>query len=136
MRKGCGPPSMVPPSYPSYYEHLMDQYWAREGTYENTAQQEYLNTEKYGLYGSMQYEGYGNGISRDEEIKTEYFDSPGASRWGKNYPEALNRQPSQQLQIKIQKVKLEMKCQFCTSYFDNLAQLLGHFHLHLYGQEL
>ena len=132
MRKGCDPPTMVHPSYPSYYEHFMDQYWARQGTYENTAQQEYLNSEKYGLYESVQYEGHENDIRRDAEMKTEYLDSPGSRRLERQFfPEALNRQPTQQPQIKTQKVKLEMKCQFCTSYFDNLAQLLGHLHLHL-----
>ena len=64
-------------------------------------------------------------------IKTEYFESPGARRLERKLPESLNRQPSQQPKNKTQKVKLEMKCQFCTSYFDNLAQLLGHLHLHL-----
>ena len=80
MRKGCGPPSMVPPSYPSYYEHLMDQYWARQGTYENPSQQEYLNTEKYRLCDNMQYEAYDNEISKDAEIKTDFLASPVASR--------------------------------------------------------
>ena len=109
----------------------MEQYWARQGTYENTAQLEYLNTGKYGLYESMQYEEHGNEISRDAELKTKYFDRPGATASRFEIPEAFHRQPSQQPKIKIQKVKLEMKCQFCTSYFDNLAQLLGHLHLHL-----
>ena len=79
----------------------------------------------------MQYGGHDNDRRRDAELKTEYFDSPGARRLERKLPESFNRQPSQQPKNKIQKVKLKMKCQFCTSYFDNLAQLLGHLHLHL-----
>ena len=79
-------------SYPSYYPHLMDKYWARQVTYESTAQHEYFNTEKYGLLDCMKVCNMEDmTMTEVEMLKTEYFGSPRASRLQRKLPESFNR---------------------------------------------
>ena len=131
MRKGWGPPTMIPTDYPLHYGHFMEQYWARPGPSGNIMQ-EYYHDEKHEHFESTKQETYDYGnvqMGNSEEIKTENFENPTARTFKRTAYEAFNRPTPPK--VETIKAKVEMKCQFCASYFDDLSNLLGHLHLHL-----
>ena len=120
MRKGSDPPSMVPSEYSSHYGHFMEQYWATQGA----QHLDYEHSEKYGAYDSFQH-GEHDEEGRDNDIKSEHNWSVGLNSdpFAKQTPEKGN--------LKTPRPLLEMKCQFCPSYFDDLPKIVAHLHLHL-----